>query len=135
MDKLQALRPVFLVFLGGGLGSIARFALSTWIISRLGSSFPFGTLTVNILGCLVIGLFIGLPSGLDSLHPTLKWACITGFLGGFTTFSAYEAESFLLILQGDFLKAGFNLGVSMILGLASVAFGMLLSRFFLFRVQ
>lgn len=140
MEAIQPLRALLLVFLAGGLGSAARFALSTAVMGRLGfnvalGSFPYGTLAVNLLGCLVIGCFLGFPSGVLSGNPALRLICITGFLGGFTTFSAYEAESFQLLLQGEFLKAGLNLLGSVALGLLSVALGMALSRFFLFRVQ
>jgi fluoride exporter len=140
VEAIQPFRAFLLVFLAGGLGSVARFALSTAVMDRLGlniasGGFPYGTLTVNLLGCLAVGLFLGQPSSIISGNPTLRLVCITGFLGGFTTFSAYEAESFQLILQGEFLKAGVNLLGSVALGLAGVALGMALSRFFLFRVQ
>jgi CrcB protein len=122
MDKF------ILVFVGGGIGSFLRFALSVWVLNRIGMGFPYGTLVVNLLGCFIIGLIAGLPSGGASLSPTTRLLLITGFLGGLTTFSTYEYESFLLVTEGAFAKALLNLGLSVLLGFLSVLIGYLLTR-------
>lgn len=122
------MRALILVFMGGGLGSVLRLVLSTWIMGRLGPWFPYGTLAVNILGCLLIGLLSGLPSGLLSLSPAMRLACVTGFLGGLTTFSAYEYESFQLAMNGAPLKALLNLLLSVLAGLVALLAGYVAAR-------
>jgi fluoride exporter len=111
------------LLVGGGIGTIVRFLLSTWALQTYGPGFPFGTLVVNLLGCFIIGIFAGLPEGANSLTPTLRLILMTGFLGGLTTFSTYEYESFLLTKDGAIWKAMLNLGGSMILGFITVFIG------------
>jgi CrcB protein len=122
------MHALILIFIGGGLGSVLRFVLSAWVMSRLGPAFPYGTLAVNALGCMLIGLLSGLPSGLLSLSPAMRLACVTGFLGGLTTFSAYEYESFRLAMDGAPLKALLNLVLSVLVGLAALLAGYALTR-------
>lgn len=118
----------FLVFIAGGLGSLFRFALTLWALARWGSAFPYGTLCVNVLGCFLIGLMAGLPLGMASLPPPLRVLLVTGFLGGFTTFSAYQYESFLLWSEGFPLKAFLNMGGSVVVGFLAVLFGVFCMR-------
>ena len=122
------MKQVLLVFLGGGAGSIARFLISRALHTNTG--MPFGTLTVNILGSLVIGLVIGFSLRNNLMSNNLYLFLATGFCGGFTTFSAFAAEN-----QG-FLKAGdlyhfaiYGLG-SLILGIGAVFLGLFLARLF-----
>jgi CrcB protein len=123
------MRLFLLVFLGGGAGSYARFLLTTWMMAQWGSAFPYGTLLVNLIGCFIIGLIAGLPSAAASLPLSLRLAIMTGFLGGLTTFSTYEYESFMLLLKGDMLRATLNLTLSVFLGLGILFLGYCLSRF------
>jgi fluoride exporter len=120
--------PVLVVFLAGGLGSVIRFWISAGMMSLLGSNFPFGTLTVNLLGCLIIGFIAGLPQAAFSLPPIFRFTLMTGFLGGLTTFSSYEYESFLLALNGRPLAAVANLCLSVFAGFAAVLCGFFLVR-------
>jgi CrcB protein len=122
MDK------VLLVFIGGGAGSVCRFWLASWLGDRFGPIFPFGTLAVNLIGCFLIGLIAGLPSASASVPPFARLLLMTGFLGGLTTFSTYEYESFLLLSQGDIAKALLNLGGSMVLGLLALLVGVVVVR-------
>lgn len=123
MDKF------LLIFLGGGIGSFMRFLLSTWTVNQLGPMFPFGTLAVNLVGCFVVGLLAGLPLAVGSLTPATRLLLVTGFLGGFTTFSTYEYESFMLVTEGEMSRALLNLGISVVLGFLAVALGYFLTRF------
>lgn len=88
------------VVLGGGLGSAARFLLQKWASYALGTVFPYGTLLVNILGCLLIGFFFPLTTRNGLTNPNSQLFLMTGLCGGFTTFSAITLES-MLMLQND----------------------------------
>ncbi|MCB9366593.1 MAG: fluoride efflux transporter CrcB [Calditrichaeota bacterium] len=107
----------------GALGALSRFGLSSWIAPKTHASFPWPTLVVNLLGCLAIGAIMG--SGLlDSpRHPHLRLAFVTGFLGSFTTFSAFSAESWLLIESGKLSAAAAYILASLIGGLLLTALG------------
>lgn len=118
-----------LLFIGGGTGTIARFLISSWMLERFGPGFPLGTLAVNVLGCFLVGLVAGLPTGGAILPINIRLLFIIGFVGGLTTFSAYEYESFMLMTTGLYWKALLNILVSVILGFLAVGLGYTLVRF------
>ena len=121
------MKYALLVFVGGGLGSVARYFISKWL-NNIESAVPYGTLTVNVVGSLLIGVVIGyFIEGSDiSEEQTLLLA--TGFCGGFTTFSAFAYEHHLFLKNGDYLNfAAYTLG-SLILGVAAIFMGLYLSR-------
>ncbi len=93
------LKSILLVGAGGFAGSVARFLLTKFTSSEWGSVFPIGTFSVNVLGCLAIGLIYGM--GLREMtHSQLRLLLATGFCGGFTTFSSFSLEFFILLRQG-----------------------------------
>lgn len=108
--------PVFLlVFLGGGAGSVARYGFMQ-LVSRFftpGSSFPWPTLGVNVTGALVIGALIEILALRLSAPAPARYLLVTGFLGGFTTFSAFSMETALMLERGD-------IGIAAAYALASV---------------
>lgn len=106
------LQPL-LVFVGGGLGAVARFGLSRLIAASVTGSFPWPTLTINLLGALCIGLFAGFEE-MRGGNPPLRLFLVTGMLGGFTTFSAFSLESALLYQRGAYVNLGLYLGLSML---------------------
>ena len=113
------LRNILLVALGGALGSVCRH-----LISKLSlGTFPWGTLTVNILGSLLIGLLTGLMLR-GSVSPEMKLLLVTGFCGGFTTFSTFANESFSMMRTGDVLLSALYIGVSVVVGVLAVYAGM-----------
>jgi len=121
------MKYALLVFVGGGLGSVARYFISKWL-NNIESAVPYGTLTVNVVGSLLIGVVIGyFIEGSDiSEEQTLLLA--TGFCGGFTTFSAFAYEHHLFLKNGDYLNfATYTLG-SLILGIAAIFMGLYISR-------
>lgn len=109
------------VGLGGALGSCLRYLTTELCTLFLGKYFPYGTLAVNLIGCALIGLAVGaIENGWLSAYPW-KPLIVFGFLGGLTTFSSFSMDNFILIEQGYVLKALFNIGLNVGLGLAAVS--------------
>ena len=116
------IRNLLLVAIGGAAGSVCRY-----LISSLNSpSFPWGTITVNFLGSLLIGILVGLV-GKGVLSVEMKLLLITGFCGGFTTFSTFSNESFMMLKAGEVLLSALYIGASVIIGILAVWLGMTLS--------
>jgi len=116
------MKDLALVALGGGFGSICRYLLSAWL-TRSAGGFPFGTVAVNLLGCLLIGLFAGLAARHAWLNGEARLLLVVGVLGGFTTFSAFGLDSLHLLRRGEFLLALGYVGSSVLLGLGAVWIG------------
>jgi fluoride exporter len=120
---------IILVGIGSLVGGILRYGLNTWVHRVLGSPwFPFGTLAVNVLGCLVIGVLTGLAEGLATLGSQMRLFIFVGVLGGFTTFSAFALESYGLARDTHHGAALVNIGLQVILGLLAVWMGHLAGR-------
>ncbi len=114
------------VALGGALGSVLRFAVSEWMGLRYGSAFPWGTMAVNVVGSLLIGLLaaMAVPEGVRLLSQTPARAfLIVGLCGGFTTFSTFSLQTLVLMQGGQWAAAGANVVASVVLCLAAVAAG------------
>ena len=95
------MKAILLVALGGAVGSVARYEVGAWVLKHsLRSQFPYGTFTVNVLGCLVAGVLAGLGERHGFLTAEMRLLLFTGFLGGFTTFSAFGVETVALIERG-----------------------------------
>ena len=116
------IRNLLLVAIGGAIGSVFRY-----LLSGINTSFPWGTFAVNILGSLLIGLLVGLISK-GVLSPEMKLLMVTGFCGGFTTFSTFANESFGMMKAGDVLQMALYVGVSVVIGILAVWGGMALSN-------
>lgn len=124
------LRTLLWVGLGGCIGSMLRFAVAGWA-QRLtpATSFPLGTLTVNVAGCLLIGLIGGLADYRQALDPGQRAFLMIGLLGGFTTYSAFAFETLGLAQDGALLRAGINVLLQTVLGLGAAAVGYVAARF------
>ena len=109
---------------GGFFGAIMRYALSG-LVQRHASlvAFPFGTLSVNLLGCLLIGLFVGFADSRQFFSPEMRTFALIGVLGAFTTFSTFGYETFALARDHEYLRALWNIGIHVVLGLALVWVG------------
>ncbi|MCM8558256.1 fluoride efflux transporter CrcB [Sphingomicrobium sediminis] len=113
------------VFLGGGLGALLRYGVGKWTLAWFGSGFPVGTLAVNVVGSLMIGLAIG---ALEGVGPTARLFFVTGLLGGFTTFSAFSLDTLTLWQRGEAATALAYVAASVVLSLAACAAGWMLTR-------
>jgi CrcB protein len=120
------IKQLILVGLGGGIGSMMRFLVSRIPFAQ--SSFPWATFVVNIAGCLLIGVLIGLSVKHQFLDANMKLLLVTGFCGGFTTFSAFSAENVHLYQAGNYCMLALYILLSVIIGLAAVLLGLALSK-------
>lgn len=117
------IKSLLLVGLGGGLGSICRYLAGTFIQQQSSSTIPIGTLAVNILGSLLIGLLMGIVGKNFSCSMDIKLLLITGFCGGFTTFSTFSAENFQLLQNGQYSSALIYTLSSVTLGIIAMGGG------------
>lgn len=124
---------ILLAGLGGFIGSALRYIIFIWFQSRTYSSFPYATLTVNIIGSFALGVILGLflaKTGTTENLISNNWKVFlgTGVLGGFTTFSAFSAETFQLIENGHVSIAAIYVSLSVLLGLGAVFVGFMLMK-------
>jgi fluoride exporter len=119
-----------LIGIGGFLGANARYLVAGWIAERCGAAFPYGTLVINVSGSFLLGLFLELITDRFITHPYWRPFFAIGFLGGYTTFSAFSFESFSLLLERSFLLAATNMAGSVLLGQLAVLTGMMVARLF-----
>lgn len=112
---------------GGAAGSLARYAAGTAIMTRFGGSFPLGTLAVNVTGSFLIGLLMTLFTEYLP-HPYWRLLLVVGFLGGYTTFSSFEWETYSAVREGGFWIGALNVAGSVLLGYAAVWVGAALAR-------
>lgn len=115
-----------LVFVGGGLGAMSRHAVGRATLHAFGPSFPWGTLAVNVVGSFLIGLAVGLFALFETSQPA-RLFLVTGFLGGFTTFSAFSLDALTLWERDPWMAALYVAG-SVLLSFAAIVAGVLLSR-------
>lgn len=122
------MKQALIVGFGGFIGSIARYLLGAAILQRVPNlKFPLGTFTINILGCLLIGILAGIAEKRGSFSPDLRLFLFTGICGGFTTFSAFAHEGVFLLRRAETPTALAYAAASVILGLAAVWLGFKLS--------
>jgi CrcB protein len=121
-------RNCLLVALGGGAGSVARYLCQRWVGELFAYPWPFGTFVVNVSGCLVIGIVLGIAEKNSLITSEWRLLLATGFCGGYTTFSAFAFENAGLLRAGNYLSAGLYIALSVLLGIAAVFGGMALFR-------
>ena len=121
------MKQVVLVFFGGGLGSVLRFSF-TKFLQTVPNQFPLGTFCVNIIGCLLIGFLMGLGLKTNNLSQSQTILLVTGFCGGFTTFSAFAAENQFFLKSGDYLLFGVYTMASILTGILAVFVGLFIAK-------
>lgn len=115
------IETILIIGLGGFVGANLRYWVAGWIAERLGQTFPWGTLLINLSGSLLLGLFIGWSAQQITLDPRIRMLIAIGFLGAYTTFSTYANESILLLESGDWLGTiGNILGTNLVCLLGAI---------------
>ncbi len=119
------------VFLGGGLGSLARWWVSGWIARTVGETFPWGTLAANVSGSLLIGVLATLtgPEGRWLAPVSMRQFLLLGVCGGYTTFSSFSLQTLTLVQDGEWFRAGANVVLSFVLCLTAVWIGHVLALY------
>jgi len=121
-------RSFLLVGIGGFVGSVTRYLVAVLFSSQISSVFPFATLTVNVLGCFLIGILFALSDRGNLLSPEWRILLTTGFCGGFTTFSTFSYESLRLMQDGEYLYLAAYVFISVFVGLTATYLGIALVR-------
>jgi fluoride exporter len=117
-----------LILIGGGTGALARYAAGSAIMSRFGGRFPLGTLVINVSGSFAIGFLMTTLAERYQLDPAWRLLLVVGFLGGYTTFSSFEWETFTAVRDGEIWSGLLNVVSSVIVGYAAVWLGSVLAR-------
>lgn len=120
LEKIM-LHPLVLVAIGGALGSVARYGLSVLVLRQVNPvNFPWATFSVNVLGCLLAGIFLVVAEQFSAVNQEARLFVVTGLLGGFTTFSAFGIETLGLIRRGEMLIALSYASLSIIVGVLAM---------------
>lgn len=119
---------LLLIGSAGFIGTLSRYWLSGLIAKRYGETFPLGTLVVNLVGCFLVGMLFYLLQERFMVDQTMRTVVMIGFLGGFTTFSSFELQTFTLLQNGEFGLAALNAGLSNLIGLVFVWAGYSLGK-------
>ena len=116
------------ISIGGILGANARYLLANWAAQRLGASFPYGTLIINISGAFALGVFMAFLEDRAFVHANYRLFFATGFCGAYTTFSTFTYESLRLFQDGSFLLGFTNILGSIVVGMLGVFLGFVVGR-------
>ena len=122
------MNQLLLIFIGGGLGSLVRFAFSKFIQENMDKPFPFGTLGVNILASIILGIFVGMVESKSSVNTNYKALIAIGFCGGFSTFSTFSNDTLQLIQNNRILEALTNILLNVILCILATFGGITLAK-------
>lgn len=119
---------VLLIGLAGALGTLSRYFIGVWAGRTLGTDFPYGTLTVNVVGCFLIALVYQLSLSTTAISPTLRLTLTTGFMGGLTTYSSFNYETTTLLRERAWASGFINIGVTLVACFVAGILGLALAR-------
>lgn len=122
------LKAILLVGLGSAGGGILRYLAGKWTHSIIATPFPIGTMAVNVLGCFLIGLIHSIFTRNTTADANMQLLLATGFCGGFTTFSSFMHENYVMIENGHFLQLALYTALSILLGILALYFAVYLMR-------
>ena len=122
------LKSILIVGLGGFIGTVARFLIARWFRVNFTSVFPWSTFIINIVGCLLIGLIYGISEKGNVLSPEIRMFLTIGICGGFTTFSTFSNDSFLLIREQEWFQFALYTSLSVFVGLMAVYVGLFITK-------
>lgn len=122
------MNQLLLIFIGGGLGSLTRFSIGKFIQENIDKTFPFGTLGVNVLASIILGIFVGMVEIKSLTNPSYKALIAVGFCGGFSTFSTFSNETLHLIQNNRILEALTNILLNVILCILATFAGITLAK-------
>ncbi|HXU49353.1 MAG TPA: fluoride efflux transporter CrcB [Candidatus Binatia bacterium] len=117
-----------IVAFGGALGSMLRFWAGTFVGGRLGTRFPYGTFVINITASFLIGFIMTILAERAHLSANWRYLLVIGFLGGYSTFSSFEWETFAVFRDGELLIAGLNVALSVAVGFIAVWLGVIAGK-------
>ncbi len=122
------MREVFVLAMAGALGTVSRHAVSTWTRGWLGERFPWGTLAVNVLGCLLLGFIMSAAVSTEVLPKSMRMPVTVGFFGAFTTMSTFGYETMRYMEASNWWPAMLNVGANLVLCLAATWLGLYAGR-------
>jgi fluoride exporter len=117
-----------IIALGGAIGSMLRFWAGGYVSGRLGTRFPYGTFVINVTASFLIGFIMTVLAERTHLSPSWRYLLVIGFLGGYSTFSSFEYETFRVFEDGEFLIAAMNIALSVGVGFVAVWIGAITGR-------
>jgi CrcB protein len=127
-NLFKMLKTILYIAIGGAIGSVLRYLTSVLVNKYWANHFPLATFITNVLGCFLIGILIGILEKNNLANSNLKWFLITGFCGGFTTFSTFGYENYTLFQNNNSLLAFGYIALSVLLGIFAVWLGLFVSK-------